>query len=306
MNQVSFTPTLRQLRAFRAVFQLRKLSAAAEQLSVTQSAISVLIRQMEDGLGARLFDRTTRSLRPTAAAADVIGIVERVLRDVDSLGAGLRDHAELRKGRVALAVTPTLGELLLPPIIGAFSAAHPDIQVVIDDCAPEHFVARIVGEHVDLGLGSPESAAADVDSQPVLSDTLSLVCRSDHRLAARKRLRWADLDRVPVITVRHGYGIRQMVDSAAIQAGVNLDVSSEVTFLSTALWMTEIGLVASLVPAGYAHWARGSDLVVRPLREPTVSRDISIVTKRGRSMSPAASALIDVIRKELAGAKKSP
>src|SRR5688500_12166907 len=122
----TFTPSLRQLRAFRAVYQLRKLSAAAEQLSITQSAVSVLIRQLEEGLGARLFDRTTRSLRPTPAAAEAIAVAERILRDVDSLGAGLRDLAALRRGRVSLAVTPTLGEILLPPVVRRFAQLHPD------------------------------------------------------------------------------------------------------------------------------------------------------------------------------------
>ncbi|HCB75296.1 MAG TPA: hypothetical protein DEP91_03860 [Sphingomonas bacterium] len=82
-----FSPTLKQLRAFVAVYQLRKLSAAATQLFLTQSAISVLIRQMEDGLGTRLFDRTTRSLQPTPAAHEAVQVAERILRDLERAAA---------------------------------------------------------------------------------------------------------------------------------------------------------------------------------------------------------------------------
>jgi DNA-binding transcriptional LysR family regulator len=292
-----FTPSLRQLRAFRAVYQLRKLSAAAEQLSVTQSAISVLIRQLEEGLGTRLFDRTTRSLRPTPAAAEAIVVAERILRDVESLGAGLRDLSALRRGRVSLAVTPTLGEILLPRVVRRFAKLHPEIRVVIDDCSPEQFVSRVVGEHVDLGLGTPERAAADVDTRKLLGDHLSLVCAKDHPLAKKRAPRWADLEGHPVITVRPGYGIRPLIDGAAAQAGVMLDVTNEVTFLSTALWMVQCGLGAAVMPSAYA---RSHDVVVRELTEPVVSRDISIVTKRGRSLSPAAQALVDVMQAELA------
>ena len=78
----SFSPTLKQLRAFASVYQLRKLSAAGEQLALTQSAVSVLLKQLEEGLGIQLFDRTTRSLRPTQAAHDLIITVERIVRDV--------------------------------------------------------------------------------------------------------------------------------------------------------------------------------------------------------------------------------
>ena len=295
----AFSPSLRQLRAFRAVYQLGKLSAAAEQLAVTQSAVSVLIRQLEDGLGTRLFDRTTRSLRPTAAAAEALAVVERILRDVDALGAGLRDLGTLRRGRVSVAVTPTLGEILLPRVLERFARLHPAIQVVIDDCSPDQFVARVVGEQVDLGLGTPERAAADVDTEKLVGDTLALVCRPDHPLAARRRVRWMDLAGTPIITVRPGYGIRPLIDGTAAQAGVALDVVNEVAFLSTALWMTECGVGASIMPSAYARSGTHAKLVVRRLQQPVVSRDISLVTKRGRVPSPAAHALAAVMRSVL-------
>lgn len=294
----AFSPTLRQLRAFRSVYQLRKLSAAAEQLSVTQSAVSVLIRQLEEGLGTRLFDRTTRSLRPTPAAAEAIVVAERILRDVESLGSGLRDLSALRRGRVSLAVTPTLGEILLPRVVRRFARAHPEIRVVIDDCSPEQFVSRVVGEHVDLGLGTPERAAADVDTEKLMGDHLALVCRKDHPLAAKRALRWADLAGHGILTVRPGYGIRPLIDGAAAQAGVQLDVRNEVTFLSTAVWMAQSGLGAAIMPSAYAREPERKELVVRKLAQPVVSRDISIVTKRGRSLSPAAEALVAALHAE--------
>ena len=304
--RTGFTPTLRQLRAFRAVYQLRKLSAAAEQLSLTQSAVSVLIRQLEESLGTRLFDRTTRSLRPTAAATEALATVERILRDLDSLGAGLRDLGALRRGRVSLAITPTLAEILLPPVVQRFAADHPGIHVVVDDCSPDQFVSRVVAEHVDFGVGTPERAAADVDTQTLSTDTLALVCRPDHPLARRRALAWADLQGHPIVTVRPGYGIRPMIDNAAAQAGVQLDVVNEVAFFSTALWMTQCGLGASIMPSAYARAAKDPALVVRRLGRPVVSRDISIVSKRGRSLSPAAQALADVLRDAWAGARRRP
>ena len=298
----SFTPTIRQLRAFQAVYQLRKLSAAAEQLSVTQSSISVLIRQLEEGLGARLFDRTTRSLQPTLAAAEALVVAERILRDVASLGAGLRDLGALRRGRISLAVTPTLAEILLPRVIRSFAALHPQVRVVIDDCAPDQFVSRVLGEHVDFGIGTPERAAAGLDAQTLVRDHLSLVCEPTHPLAGRKPLRWADLAGHPVITVRPGYGIRPLIDGAAAGAGVQLDVVNEVSFLSTALWMTASGLGASIMPSAFArHGPPG--LVVRALSGPRVSRDIFIVTRRGRSLPPACERFIALMRAALRSPK---
>jgi DNA-binding transcriptional LysR family regulator len=296
-----FAPSVRQLRAFRAVYQLGKLSAAAEQLALSQSAVSVLIRQLEEGLGARLFDRTTRSLRPTAAAVEALAVVERILRDVDALGTGLRDLGALRRGRVAVAVTPTLGEILLPAVMKRFAKLHPGIHVMIDDCAPEHFVERIVAEQVDFGLGTPEGAAADVDTEKMVGDWLALVCRPEHPLASRRQVRWSDLAGMPVITVRPGYGIRSLIDGTAARAGVALEVRHEVAFLSTALWMTQCGLGCSIMPSAYARNGAYPELVVQRLLQPTVSRDISLVTRRGRLLSPAAQAFAQVMRSMLRG-----
>jgi DNA-binding transcriptional LysR family regulator len=295
-----FTPSFSQLRAFVTVYQLRKLSAAAERLCITQSAVSVQIRQMEDGLGVRLFDRTTRSLQPTQAAQEALVVAERILRDLDSLGAALQDLTGLRRGRVCVAVTPTLAEILLPQVLRKFSVQCPEIHVVIDDCAPDQFVARIIGEQVDFGIGTPERAGADVDTRTLVRDHLSLVCTRDHPLADLAQVRWSDLDGLPINTVRPGYGIRPLIDLSAAQAGIALNVVNEVTFLSTALWMAGCGLSAAIMPAAYVTYSRDPNLLTKLLIEPQVSRDISVVTKRGRSLSPASRRFINLLQTELA------
>ncbi|HJS03324.1 MAG TPA: LysR family transcriptional regulator [Variovorax sp.] len=295
-----FSPTIRQLRAFVAVHQLRKLSAAAEKLFVTQSAVSMLIRQLEDGLGTRLFDRTTRSLQATAAANEMLPAAERILRDVDSLSADFRELAQLQRGRICLAITPTLASFLLPEAIRRFGEAHPGVRVVVDDCAPDQFVARILGEHVDFGIGTPERPGAEVETQTLMRDHLSLVCARGHALAASKKpVRWADLAGHPVITVRPGYGIRPLIDATAAQAGVALEVVNEVSFLSTALWMTASGMGPSIMPSAFARAAGDAALVVRSLTAPRVSRDVFVVTKRGRSLSAASRSFIETLRRAL-------
>ncbi len=295
----AFHPTLRQLRAFAAVYQLRKLSAAAQQLSITQSAVSVLIRQMEDGLGTRLFDRTTRSLQVTRAAEEAIVVTQRILRDLDSLGTGLRDLTELRRGRVSLAVTPTLGEIVLPGPLRLFARQHPEIHVAVDDCAPDQFVARIVSGHVDFGIGSPEQSAGDVDTRALRRDHLAVVVARGHPLAGQRRLRWAQLAGHAVITVRPGYGIRPLIDATASRAGVSLNVVNEVAFLATALWMADCGLGAAIMPSAYTARGAHPGRVVLPLSAPRVSRDVALVTLRGRSLSPAAQRLAQVLESAL-------
>jgi len=295
----NFSPTIRQLRAFLAVYQLKKLSAAAQRLFVTQSAVSMLIRQLEEGLDTRLFDRTTRSLKATAAAEQMMMTVERILRDVDSLSNDFRELAALERGRVTLAITPTLAAFLLPDAMRAFNEQHPGVRVLVNDCAPDQFISRIIGEHVDFGIGTPERPGAEVEVQRLMRDHLALVCREDHPLAKARVVRWSDLNGHPVITVRPGYGVRPLIDGTAAEAGVALDVVNEVSFLSTAIWMTAAGMGASIMPSAFARAEADPSLVIKVLSSPRVARDISIVTKRGHSLSAAARAFIDALKRSL-------
>jgi DNA-binding transcriptional LysR family regulator len=295
----NFSPTIRQLRAFFAVYQLKKLSAAAQKLFVTQSAVSMLIRQLEEGLETRLFDRTTRSLKATAAGEQMMVTVERILRDVDSLSADFRELATLERGRVTLAITPTLAGFLLPEAVRAFTAQHPGVRILVNDCAPDQFIARILGEHVDFGIGTPERPGAEVEVQRLMRDHLALVCRDDHPLAGARVVRWSDLAHHPLITVRPGYGVRPLIDGTAAEAGVALDVVNEVSFLSTAIWMTAAGMGASIMPSAFARAEADPSLVIKMLSSPRVARDISIVTKRGHSLSAAARAFIEALKRSL-------
>lgn len=295
MNK-AYMPTVRQLQAFMAVYRLRKLGAAAAQLFVTQSAVSVLVRQLEEGLGVRLFERTTRSLQPTQAAHDALVIAERILRDLDALSAGFRDVRDLRRGQVSLVMTPTLAGMLLPPVVQAFAREHPDIRLRVSDCAPDQFLTRIVGEHVDFGIGTPEHAGNEVEQQTLLRDHLAVVCLPDHPLARVRRVRWTDLRDHAVITGRPGYGVRKLVDLAAAEAGVELRVADEVSFQSTALWMVASEMGVAIMPTAYARQSSWQPLVVKELHEPRVPRDIYIVTKRGRNLSPACEAFVQALR----------
>lgn len=295
------TPSIRQLRAFVAVYQSGKVATAAEQLALTQPAVSVLLRQLEDKLGVRLFDRTTRSMHRTEAAHEVMEVAQRVLSDLDGLGRNMRELAQVRRGRVAVAATSTIAQTLMPRAMRRFLADHPQVQVVLDDCAPQQFVPRILAEQVDLGVGTPEDPeSAELDMRVLIRDHLNVVCTADHPLAARRSVSWGDLAGCRLITIKAGYGIRRSIDQAAAQAGAGLDVAHEVALLTTALALAAQGLGVSILPASLITHGHHPGLVARKLLRPVVTRDIGIVTRRGHGLSPAARAFVAALEREFA------
>ena len=287
--------TFKQLRAFVAVYRLGKLAPAAEYLGVTQSAVSVLIRQIEETLNTRLFDRTTRSLSPTRAADDVFGIAERILQDVSVLGDNLRDLSEGHRGRIQLATTPATGMALLPPTVRRFTQRYPKIKLVLDDWAPSAFLAGILSEKVEFGIGATHADVAEFDSLPLQRDAVQLVCSANHPFAQVPHVPWADLRNVPLISFRGGYSMKQILNYVSRHSAIELDIAYEVDFLETAICLAVSGAGVAILPATLANLHKPDGLVIRPLVAPEMNRAIAVVTKKGRSLSPSCQLFVDML-----------
>jgi DNA-binding transcriptional LysR family regulator len=285
--------TLKQLRAVVAVYRTRQMSAAAHQLNVTQSAMSVLIRQCESALGIRLFDRTTRSVTPTRAGENAYGVAQRVLGDVETLIHTMHDLQDLQHGTVRVAATPATGMAMLPKTVQRYRIDHPGVALVLDDCAPNQFLADIREEKVEFGVGVPPGDDdAQFDSRLIFNDQLMLVCSADHPFAQMERVRWRELENQPLILSRRDYGVRDIVELSLLKLGIRAQVSAEIGFLSSASWLTACGLGHCVLPRQLAELRDFDGLAIRPLEEPVVTRAIAVVTKKGRSLSPASSAFV--------------
>lgn len=286
-------PSVRQLRAFAAVYHSGQLSSAAAALSLTQPAVSVLLRELEDRLGVRLFDRTTRSLHRTAAADEAIG--------QHALGSGMAELAAGRRGRLRIAVTSTIAQTLMPRALRRYTQQHPDVKVAIDDCAPSQFVETVLSGQVDFGVGTLQARTPGLDERVFVHDHLAVIADRDLPLpGGAAGITWRQLAALRLITVKPGYGVRNSIDAAAAEAGVRLEIAYEVSLLTTALAMAAGGLGPALLPASILAHADPSRLVARRLIRPTVARNIAVVTRQGRSLSPAAAAFADLLAGEFA------
>jgi len=288
------TPTLRQLLAFSHVYRLGSLTQAAQAMHVTQSAVSVLLQQLEESLGVRLFDRTSRALRPTAAAHETFEMAQQVLQGVDHLVRNARGLAERRRGLLHFGVATSVAAALMPAVIERFQQRYPDIRLVMHDMGPDRLIGPVLEQEVEFSIGTPDARTPGAELVPLLRDHLSVILPDDAPLAARKRVTWRDLERVPVITVRHGNGIRNLIDNAMLRGGISFEPTWEVSYLSTALAMTMRGLGVSVLPSyliGAFHYPH---LATRKLYEPTVERNLYRITRKDHALSPAAVALLEV------------
>jgi LysR family carnitine catabolism transcriptional activator len=288
-------PSVRQLRAFAAVYHGGSLSSAASHLSLSQPAVSMLLRELEERLQIRLFDRTTRSLKRTAAAEAAIGYAERILSELDALGNSMSALAKGVAGTVRVAATSAIAQTLMPRAMQRYAHEHPEVALSIDDCAPSQFVHKILSGQVDLGVGTLDGAQPGLQERVFIRDHLSVIADRSVRFPSTTQVSWKQLSTHPLITVKSGYGVRGSIDRAATEAGVTLSIAHEVTLLGTALAMAAAGLGVSVLPASILAHASYPDVVARRLTRPTVERNIAVVSLRGRSLSPAAQAFSDLL-----------
>lgn len=285
----------RQLRAFLQLAAQRSFTRAAEACHLSQPAFSTLIRALEDGVGGRLFDRDTRSVRLTALGERFEPAARRLLHDArDALG-DLADHVERRKGRVHVAALPSLAAGWLPALLSEFRARHPGIALQLSDVLSDPCVALVRGGQADFALASGALGGARAEGLQVRvlrTDGFHLVCPAGHPLAQRARLTPKALAGYPFIQMARATSVRQALE-AALHPLV-LDTLLEVEQLATVRGMVEAGLGISVVPTLTLYQFRGEGLVARPLPLPGLVRPIVLVQRAG-TLSPAAQALHDLV-----------
>lgn len=289
-----YTPSVQQLRAFAAIYRTGKVSTAAAELSLTQSAVSALLRQLEEKLETRLFDRTARSLSPTAAADELVGRVNHVLGELSGMVQDMRQLAQGQRGQVRVAVTPVIAQTVIPPVLRQFRQRHPQVRVVLQDAGPEQFMQNLLTGQADFGIGIADRAHPELESRVLMKDQLCLLCAPGSPLARKGGpLRWRELADEPCILLRPGYGLRRAIDQACDRAGVTLQVAHEVTLYSTAIALVREGLGSTMVPASTAtELVRNGQAVVRKLVDPVVPRPVSLIQRKGHSLSAAGELFV--------------
>lgn len=280
--------TLRQLRAFVAVAHAGGFSAAAQRLHLTQSALSALVRSLEEEVGGMLFERTTRVVRLTDGGRALLPQAERLLVDLHDAVASTRALSEQARGRLVVAVTPTFASTMLPAVVASYRSRHPEVLVVLRDDAGPAQIRRLVQEgEADLGIAPLDRSIPELLMVDALLDhELVLACPPDHRFARRRAVAWRELAEVPLIGFPRDNALQALVDTAV--SGLRLRASVEVSSISTAVALVEAGLGASVLPS-YARAAHHRERIrYCRLVEPTVRRELCMLRHRDRVPSPAA------------------
>jgi DNA-binding transcriptional LysR family regulator len=288
-----------RLRILREVAYRGSLSAAAEALSYTQSAVSQQIATLESETGMALLERHPRGVSLTAAGQTLVGHAEGILAELDAAENALADIAELRGGRLRIGSFPTAGATLMASAIATFRSSYPDVELTLAEDEPERIAPRLHAGELDLALlfefEGQEPLAAEATCVPLLQDAMYAALPEGHRLASRKRLRLEDLRGEAWVQTAHSSACAQHVVRCCLAAGFEPRVSFESDDYQTVQGLVAAGVGVALIPALALSVARAEGVAIRELSPAPPVRSVFAAVPAGPRLVPAAPAMLGIL-----------
>lgn len=282
--------TLNQLRTFIVVARCGSFNQAAETLARTQPAVTLAIKQLENYLNLRLFERTTRTVTLTKDGQNFLPIANKLVLDFDIAISDMVAVSECRSGHVSIAVVASIATNILPDVIKAFTLKYPNISIRLFDDNSKGVQQRVEFNEVDFGIGSVWHANKKLDFVPFLSDSFSVVCNKEHSLAkSGSAIGWNKLKGYDFI----GSGLTQTLKMQKYIGIPKFEFSNTTTLIAMLKANIGITVLPSLaVPDD-------PELVSFPLENPKEKRDICVITRQKTIQSPATKAMIEVLSEQL-------
>jgi DNA-binding transcriptional LysR family regulator len=294
----------RQLAAFCAVVERRSFSQAAEQLGVTQPAVSLQIRSLEKRLGVQLLDRSGRRVEPTEAGQRLYRSAQRLLAMEEQLLAELGDDAEGElAGRLEIGASTGPGGTVVPIVLAEFQQLHPGVHVALSVSDTQHVVEQVARRELELGVVGASRRHRGVVFEPFFRDEVVLAVPRGHRFADRT-VALDELKVEPLVLMQEGAGVRQVIEEELRAAGLrlrDLDVRLELGLQESARSAVVAGYGVTFISrsAIEADLAAGTVAIAR-VEGLEPSREISLVRSTGRAETRVAQAFVEYGRSRLA------
>jgi DNA-binding transcriptional LysR family regulator len=280
--------TLRQLRAFCALAQTCSFTDAAASLHVTQSALSGLIKELEQTLGVQVVNRSTRKVQLSEVGREFYPLATKVLQDLDGALDTMADLKALKRGLVRIAAPQLMSCSVLPEVIAQFQQQYPEIQVRLFDCMVESVLSKVHSGEVDFGIGPEREPMADIDAKTLFEMPFVVVFPKGHPLEQSAQVTWAQALQHPLVALQGEFTQRLRLDLHQSVRQLALNPANEVTFMTTALAMVSAGLGVTTCSPYANSLIQRHRLLSRPLVEPAIERRFFVFTRKDRPLSPAA------------------
>ena len=286
--------TLGQIRAFVTVASTGSFTRAADVLHLSQPALTNRVRQFEDALGLRLFDRNTRSVELTTLGRDLLPVFRRVVGEFETAVVNARESVNRVKGVIRLACLPSCAASVLPNVIRDFQRENPEVTFVVRDVVNSSIASLVRSSEVDFGIAVKENLHSDLELIPLFNDTLHVVYPAQQSSGPEDAGCCAALlaDR-PLILMSRGSSVRERVDEALSSLGIPALPTCEVNYMSTAVALVQAGLGITILPSTAVELKTQADVRSRAIDAPGFAREIVLLRRKGSALHASAESFIE-------------
>jgi DNA-binding transcriptional LysR family regulator len=289
---------LETLKLYCDVVRLRSFSRGAAANTVSQSAASQAIQQLESELDAALLDRSRRPLVPTEQGQVFYEACRTLLQGFDKARADLAEARERVEGTVRVAAIYSVGLHDMSRHMQPFMSAYPHARVLLECLHPHKVVEAVLNDEADLGVLSYPTATRALTVLPLRMEPMAVVAHPAHRLARRRAVAPGDLEGEKFVAFDRDLAIRRAIDRALKQHGVKVDVVMEFDNVETIKQAIGINAGVSILPRPTVLKESGMrTLAVTSLGLPGLVRPIGIIHRRGRRLTPAVARFIEQLQK---------
>ena len=286
----------RRLQVFHAVARQLSFTKAAEQLYMTQPAVTFQIKQLEEHLNVRLFERSHGRIALTPAGELVLSYADRILTLSEELETRVGELTGAISGPLLLGASTTIAEFYLPQILGEFKAKYPHVRAHMTVANSETIETRVAEHSLDVGLIESPSHLPGVQTEVCCEDVLVMICSPSYKLAKSKRVSASVVAEEPFISRESGSGTREFADQYFLKNKISpegINVVMELGSPEAIKGVVETGLGVSILSrATVAKELKLGVLVAVPL-EPPLIRGLSVVTPKDRFRSRLLSTFVE-------------
>lgn len=284
----------RRLKIFHTVARLLNFTKAAEELHMTQPAVTFQIRQLEEQFNTRLFDRTHNKVTLTDVGNQVYVFADRILKLYDDMTRSVTDMTGDVSGGVALGASTTIAEYMLPLLIGEFKAKFPDVMISLKESNTEDIVAMVENNVIDLGIVEGSVNNKNLVVEECKMDQLVVIVPNHHVLAKEKEIHVKELVSHPFISREHGSGTQEVISNYIEQYGDEdlLEVCFELSSPEAIKGAVEAGMGISIVSRATIRKELQLGALTAIQLSPKLERPFSFVRQRYRFKSRAADELL--------------
>ncbi len=283
--------SIKQLRAFVAVAETGSFAEAGERLSISQPALSIAVRKLEELLGGALFVRSTRALSLSPEGEVFLPVAQRLLRDWSDAFDDVQRLYALQQGKLSIAAMPAFASSRLPRVLAEYRRRYANITIAVRDIVMEELIDAVRGGRVELGVAFEPENVDGIEFEPLFDDRFVAVLPANHPLTAQPQLRLGQLLSDVLITLNRGSSTRQWTDAAMAREDCQPPSIFEAFQLTTVGAMVAAGLGVALVPALCSEQMHQLGAQCRPITGPGIERRVGIICRRRHQLSSAAMAL---------------